>query len=368
MSFPSRIAVYWRALEDSPSHFQAFESWPDSTRLLFLLGEVRQPPELRHPGSVAIEELRRVGFGHPALRWLSGWKKRLARFAPDLILSLDEPYCLQTAMFARFADKAGIPLVFLSCQNIDRKQFKFVERIERSVLRTASGAWFLNADAQHRAARRGFLGKSKVIPLGFDPVAANSSFNARSANREAQPFTVGYAGRLVSEKGVDLLIEACAQAGVALAVAGEGPMRPAWEQRARDLHLTVNWSGPLEDRQVYDFYSTIDALVLPSRTTPSWKEQFGRVLVEAMGAGVPVIGSDSGEIPRVIGDCGIVFPEGDTDRLTDALRGLAASPSECDRLRKAGRDRATTRFTWERVSADLTALIHTAVHNLPRSS
>ena len=51
----------------------------------------------------------------------------------------------------------------------------------------------------------------------------------------------------------------------------------------------------------------LHALVLPSRTTPRWKEQFGRVLIEAMACGVPPVGSDSGEIPHVIDDAGLVF-------------------------------------------------------------
>ena len=51
--------------------------------------------------------------------------------------------------------------------------------------------------------------------------------------------------------------------------------------------------------------------MLPSLTRPNWKEQFGRVLIEAMASGVPVIGSDSGAIPDVIGQAGLIFPEGD---------------------------------------------------------
>ena len=59
----------------------------------------------------------------------------------------------------------------------------------------------------------------------------------------------------------------------------------------------------------------LDVLVLPSLTTPSWKEQFGRVLQEAMACAIPVVGSDSGEIPHVIGDAGLVTPEGDAAAL-----------------------------------------------------
>ena len=77
-----------------------------------------------------------------------------------------------------------------------------------------------------------------------------------------------------------------------------------------------------------------DVLVGPSLTTPRWKEQFGRMLVEAMACGVPVIGSDSGEIPHVIGDAGIVVPEGDRVALCAAiarLRDLRGRPLRSQR-------------------------------------
>ena len=70
------------------------------------------------------------------------------------------------------------------------------------------------------------------------------------------------------------------------------------------------------------YLARMSVLVLPSLTTARWKEQFGRVLIEAMALGVPVIGSDSGEIPWVIGDAGLVFPEGNSAVLRERLRAL----------------------------------------------
>ena len=82
-----------------------------------------------------------------------------------------------------------------------------------------------------------------------------------------------------------------------------------------------------------------DALVLPSLSTPRWKEQFGRVLPEAMACGVPVVGSSSGNIPAMIGDAGIIVPEGDSRAIAAALRSLADDPDLYARLRAAGRKR-----------------------------
>ena len=85
---------------------------------------------------------------------------------------------------------------------------------------------------------------------------------------------------------------------------------------------------------------SMDVLVLPSRSMPYWKEQFGRVLVEAMACGVPVIGSDSGAIPAVIGDAGLVFPEGDDRALADRILQLATDSTLWSDLQERGLARA----------------------------
>jgi len=95
----------------------------------------------------------------------------------------------------------------------------------------------------------------------------------------------------------------------------------------------------------------LDALVLPSRTRPNWKEQFGRVLVEAMACGVPVIGSDSGEIPHVIGDAGLIFPEEQVEILRAHLARLLGDPGLRADLAQRGRERVLARFTQAQVAS-----------------
>ena len=89
----------------------------------------------------------------------------------------------------------------------------------------------------------------------------------------------------------------------------------------------------------------LDALALPSHTTPRWKEQFGRVLTEAMSCGLPVIGSSSGEIPNVVGDAGLIFREGDVPALAAAIARLADSPALCADLGRRGRARVLAHYT-----------------------
>jgi glycosyltransferase involved in cell wall biosynthesis len=110
------------------------------------------------------------------------------------------------------------------------------------------------------------------------------------------------------------------------------------------------FTGGVADTAVPDYLACMDALVLPSRTTPSWAEQFGHVLIEAMAAGVPVVGSSSGAIPEVIGEAGLVFPEGDAAALRAQLATLFDDPALRKRLIERGRARVERLYTNERIA------------------
>ncbi|MDP3047288.1 MAG: glycosyltransferase, partial [Chloroflexota bacterium] len=98
--------------------------------------------------------------------------------------------------------------------------------------------------------------------------------------------------------------------------------------------------------------NTWDCLVLPSLTRVNWKEQFGRVLVEAMACQVPVVGSDSGEIPNLVGDGGLIVPEGNVGALAGALRRLRDGPVLCASLGMAGRARVLARYTQQKIAEE----------------
>ena len=93
-------------------------------------------------------------------------------------------------------------------------------------------------------------------------------------------------------------------------------------------------------------------LVLPSRSRPNWTEQFGLVLVEAMACGVPVLGSQSGEIPHVIGQAGWTFPEDDLETLQAGLLRLMREVEVRAELGRLGRERVLARFTQARTAAE----------------
>jgi len=132
---------------------------------------------------------------------------------------------------------------------------------------------------------------------------------------------------------------------VRLRLVGDGVLRARVVARARALGVGEREASlSLSDGMVAEL-RRLDALALPSRTTPSWKEQFGRVLIEAMSCGVPVVGSSSGEIPRVIGDGGLVYPEGDIAALAAALRRLAETPALHAEMGRRGRARVLEHYT-----------------------
>ena len=124
------------------------------------------------------------------------------------------------------------------------------------------------------------------------------------------------------------------------------------ERQVRDAGLdsVVRFVPALAPAQVPGFLRDLDVLVLPSKRTAVWKEQFGRVLVEAMACKVPVIGAASGAIPEVIGDAGLVFPEGNAEGLLGCLRRLVESPALAGELAERGYARVTELYTQERIA------------------
>jgi glycosyltransferase involved in cell wall biosynthesis len=169
--------------------------------------------------------------------------------------------------------------------------------------------------------------------------------------RKGPGFVLGFAGRICPEKGWRVLIESMKglPEDVTLRIGGKGPEDAELQQAIQSpgLGSRVQLLGVVSRGDLPAFYAGIDALVVPSLTTPRWKEQLGAVIPEAMSAGVPVIGSSSGAIPEAIGEAGVVVPEGDPDRLREAIAGLRADADRHHRLALDGRRRFEREFSVE---------------------
>jgi len=287
--------------------------------------------------------------------------RRMRAFRPDVVHIDEEPYNVATSHALWLARRSGARTVWFSWQNLNRRYplpFRLLEKYN------LTHADFAIAGSEGAAAvwrAKGYGGPMAVIPqFGVDPqLFSPNRMNAlerMSIQRDAgRGFSIGYVGRLVPEKGVDGLLEAVAGLGGAwrLQIVGHGPQEAELKARVRHLSLShrVAFEGWLPSMRMPTFYRSLDALVLPSRSQPNWVEQFGRVLIEAMSCAVPVVGSDCGEIPTVVGDAGMVFPEGDVEALRACLSRMMVDRELWEDLATRGRERVLAHYTQGRIAA-----------------
>jgi len=356
---PMKIAVFWRAVSKLETHRELLQVLAaEFGHHLLILDDSPNPIEA-DTDRIETASVKVLSDAHAAIRVVTGWQRALEKFQPDILLGLDEPYCLQTWRFLSWAKNHKVPFIFLSCQNIDRPIPPPFSILEKRVMSMADGAWFLNTDAYARANRRGFKGLGRVIPLGVNPDNFPGLDGAPGAFREADMdrFSAGFVGRLVPEKGVEDLVHACHKAKMWLTIVGDGPDRARLQGLTDKLKVTTEWMGEVPSTGIFYAYRRMDVMVLPSRTTRKWKEQFGRVLVEAMASSTPIVASDSGEIPNVVGDAALLYHEGDVKALTNRLMMLRNDTTLRRDLVERGCQRVLDFFTWPRIAEMLEDLI-----------
>lgn len=285
-------------------------------------------------------------------------KKRLAEFQPHVVHIDEEPYNLATWLAWRQSRAMGAKTLFFSWQNLNRPYPFPFSKIERDVLAGIDYALMGNQDAVAVWQAKGYTGAYQVIPqFGVDL----QRFTPPAERDKGRGLVIGSANRrLVAEKGVDVLLKAAATLPGAwrVHIAGEGPQRPLLEQLAHELAIAdrVFFDGAIGSLEMPDYLQQLDVLVLSSRTLPNWKEQFGRVLIEAMACETAVIGSDSGEIPHVIGTAGLIFPEDDVDALRAHLLNMMQSDHLRDELGRNGRQRVLAHYTQQQIAAQTVAV------------
>ena len=283
----------------------------------------------------------------------------LRRLRPDVVLLEQEPFAMSAAQWGLAAARAGIPFGVQADENLDRPFPAPQQWIRSAVLARAAFVMARSPAAARLARTWGARGTVAVVPhpvVPWEPV---------EAPRDGT-LTVGYAGRLVEAKGVrDLLAAADRMATPArVLVVGNGPLR---DEVARHRKVEL-WDGHAH-HDMPAAYARMDVLVLPSRRTPTWEEQFGRVLVEALSCGVPVIGSATGEIPWVVETTGGGWctPEGDVDALAGLLDRVASDPDERAARAAAGAAAVAAQFSTPAVAASTSELLRQAVAPPPRS-
>lgn len=256
----------------------------------------------------------------------------LKDFNPDIIQIEEEVFSLcafEVAILARIIKK---PIVIFGWENQLRQLSPLRWQICQFVLNTASAIISGNQDGADVMRKWNYHGLLEVMPqMGVDPDFFTHTLKPLAQNKST--FQIGFLGRLTQSKGIDLIFRAVAQlrdSGInsQIILCGSGSEAAALRKLAENLQISdrILWRGAVSHHQVPAELSQFDVLVLPSRSTPTWKEQFGHVLIEAMSMGIPVIGSNSGEIPHVIGRADLVFPEEDHSELADILTRLINDP------------------------------------------
>jgi glycosyltransferase involved in cell wall biosynthesis len=273
---------------------------------------------------------------------------------PEVVHIDEEPYNFATWHATFLAQQHKARALFFTWQNLYRNYPPPFRQLELYNYRHAATALAGNRAAADVLKRKGYKGSIHVIPqFGFDTEIYRRT-EARPPRTPDAPFTLGFIGRLKEEKGLPLMIEALTYLPDYCRVVfiGHGPMRSALEEQAAQLGVTerVIFKPGVPTYEVPREMQQLDVLVLPSLTRPNWMEQFGRVLPEAMACETPVIGSSSGEIPYVIGDAGLVFPEGDAKALSQCVHTLLEDPALYADLSCRGRQRVLDNYTQAQIA------------------
>jgi hypothetical protein len=281
---------------------------------------------------------------HDSGRWRRGPLKRLLTdFRPDILQIEEEPWTHAAAVASSLAARLAIPTTLFARESIARRlPLVAVWRRYRTLPRI-SGLIGANRGAASILGRlRPGIPTTTMPQTGVTPPL-------ELPRHEHAGLAIGFVGRLVPEKGLDMLFRACIKllGRWSLTVVGSGPAQEELEALAERLGIAarITWLGALQATGLGRIWTEIDCLVVPSRTTPRWVETYHAPLVEAMGHGVTVVGSDSGALPELIDTAGLVVPEDDVAALTAALQHLSDSPRERQRLSREGRQRVMSEFT-----------------------
>ncbi len=279
----------------------------------------------------------------------------LRRHRPHLIDLNHEPYSVACAevltLCSWYAPQAVV--VLQTCQNIFHRYPPPFSWLERRALRRVAAAHVCSETVRDLLRAKGFQKPVAIVPFGVDTEAF---YQRRVFNSESNDTpTIGFVGRMLPGKGLNILADALAQLGAEkwkVLLVGDGPERKSFETTlaSRGLLNRAHFTGAISYDRVPDLYQQMDMLVVPTQTTDRIREQFGRVLVEAMASGLPVIGSTCGAIPEVIDDAGLIFPEGNSAALAAALRRLLLDCALREELTRTGRRRVMQHYSWDRVA------------------
>jgi len=325
-------------------------------------------------GSIDLHQIPVFANGNVILH---GYKasigKLIRQTTPDLIYVNHEPYAVSTAQ-ACWANirTTNVPFGFYSCQNIQKSYPPPFSWCEKMVYQNSAFAFPITEAVSEVLAHKGYIGSRTVCPLPLDP--AKYSPHLRSSPPSDFPVTsdhpvIGFVGRLTEAKGLRTLAKALvmiADLSWSFVVIGTGEFQEEFTQLLNmgKIGSRVAFAGFVPHEETPRWMASLDVLVLPSETQQNWKEQFGRVIPEALACGAAIVGSDSGEIPHLIRQSGggLVFRERDSDALAEALRIMITEPRRRAEMASAGRAWVIDNISLESVAKRMIATFEDALN------
>jgi glycosyltransferase involved in cell wall biosynthesis len=314
-----------------------------------------------------------IGPGKKMLHvYRSGLGRTLRRARPDVVLIDEEPFSLVLAQIATASMLRRIPWVCYTKQNIRKNYPPPFKWLEKMTYRKARTIIALSEEVRDVLRAKGYTGPAPLLAHACDLSLFRAEPNAElraQLGLGAEP-VLGYLGRFVPEKGLETLIGATAKLHregrkfkVLMVGSGahESTLREAVTREGLDSVFV--WTGAVPHNKAGDYMRCLDVFVLPSLTTPRWKEQFGRVIIEAMACGVPVAGSDSGFIPYLIRDTegGEIFRENDVADCARAIEALAFEETKRCEIGARGCAAVRARYTYDAIAAQLKEILEGAL-------
>lgn len=308
-------------------------------------------PDPRQEGDPPLHFLRHTAHNLRLSRFI-GLRSIVNSFRPDVIFVDSDPISVQTICAGVLQLRRSAHVVCISCDNVYvtlhhslRHSFKALVRalgiklLSQLSRRLVSHVFCISSDIQNVILQYGFRERCSVIPLGFPLELFRRDSDARHRLRAqygipVHDLVIGFFGRVAYAKGVHVLVKALYRIlderwwflidsfgetnDVFTSEVDEMLRAPAIRQRV------IRFSARHEE--IPSYMNCCDVAVLPSITTGTSSEQYGRVVPEAMACGCCVVISDCGALPEVSGGFGVVVPEGDDKALADTLRQLVRDP------------------------------------------
>jgi glycosyltransferase involved in cell wall biosynthesis len=241
----------------------------------------------------------------------------------DAIIVTQETWsfsALQLGVLKTFTKNRRTNAYLSLCQNIKKEKLKFAHPLERFITSFYKKIFYCETAICDVLTWKKINNPTAYWPFSFDGELYHKTVSQLETQKTLR---LGYIGRLSEEKGIDTLLTAFEklkkEMPIELTVAGNGPLK---DKMSGD---GIKFLGTIPHNKAHLFYQDVDIIILPSKTTTFWKEQFGRVIIEAVASGKPVIGSTSGAIPEVLSHIGIknIFHEGNAEALAEQIRLLS---------------------------------------------